>query len=77
MISNKTVPEEIVFSWESFCATAAGRLMPMNFIRNEAGFFIVGHECADTDLPITCTNGQIVRSLALSFSFESQEIVWS
>lgn len=77
MIANESASEEMVSTWERFCAAATGGLLPLNFIDLEEGAIVIGHECAEDDAPITCRNGQVVRKLYLAFDHTKRAMVWN
>lgn len=75
---NKNMTEQMLWAWARFAFSATGVMLPINYLDDDSEevSMIIGFECPDGGPPLTCSNGRVVRRLALSFPYEKEEIQW-
>ena len=68
------ITNHISTQWREFCCNIAGRELPINTIGYEGGVFCIAHE---SDAPIECLDGVVVRRLELTFSNMPEGHAWN
>lgn len=71
--------EQMLWAWARFSLNATGVSLPLNYIDSQSDDLeiVVGFECPDGAPPLTCSNGRVVRRLALAFPYLKEEIQWN